>query len=234
MEIHNLMEDLVLSMVHDAFVEEEKSGTTMSCTCHQCCLDVACYVLNRIEPEYVISGRGIAHRESAYLDSVQKRADIVSLIRQGMKKINETKRPFFSHTNEMKAPVPKGCFFNFPSIVGRVFSTDTFEPLADVSVLLLHDGRPVEMIGPNWENPYRTAVPTQGTYAFLPRPVPAGSGGLKREFEFELVFEKPGYETFRHYFSLPLVSEDSLKEYVNGRISHKIGDLTLSPGPHGD
>jgi competence protein ComFB len=70
MEIHNTTEDMVLSIVHDIFDAIEKEGKPdRPCTCYQCRLDTACYVLNRISPKYVVSSRGVARAES---DTMEK------------------------------------------------------------------------------------------------------------------------------------------------------------------
>ena len=75
MEIRNLMEDAVLAAVGELFELEEKDPRLGLCTCGQCRLDVACYVLNRIKPEYILSGRGLAYSERDMLEKVQRLFD---------------------------------------------------------------------------------------------------------------------------------------------------------------
>ena len=65
MKIHNQMEDLVLNIVDEMFDSKDIQESDI-CTCGQCRLDVACFVLNRISPEYIISSRGLAHLNSDY------------------------------------------------------------------------------------------------------------------------------------------------------------------------
>ncbi len=47
MNVHNLMENIVIETVNDIFEDKKKEGFDMA-ECLQCRLDVACYVLNRI------------------------------------------------------------------------------------------------------------------------------------------------------------------------------------------
>ena len=62
MIIHNVMEDIVSDEVNKLFDEaEQKKEDWVTCTCIQCRHDVMCYVLNRIKPRYIKSGRGLAH-----------------------------------------------------------------------------------------------------------------------------------------------------------------------------
>ena len=100
MKIHNILEDIVISKVEEIFNEEEKDRALGFCTCRQCRMDVACYVLNRSEPQYVISGRGYAHLKSEYDEDSQKTTDITALVLEGIKKVSHSKRPFFPHSGE--------------------------------------------------------------------------------------------------------------------------------------
>ena len=66
MDIHNLMEDIVLDTVNELFDAKVQGASSVWCTCRQCRMDVACFVLNRLKPEYVLSGRGGAYSEIDY------------------------------------------------------------------------------------------------------------------------------------------------------------------------
>ena len=59
MEVHNTVEDTVISKVDEIFHTLEKDETGKQyCFCNQCRTDVICYVLNRIPPFYIVSNRG--------------------------------------------------------------------------------------------------------------------------------------------------------------------------------
>jgi len=83
MNIHNIMESIVLDTVNEIFEDKRKEGFEMA-DCLQCRLDVACYVLNRIKPEYIISGRGLLHFEENYHELIQTKVDMVTLINAGI------------------------------------------------------------------------------------------------------------------------------------------------------
>ena len=62
-EIHNIVADIVFAQVTEVCDSIEKNKKGELCTCHQCRIDTACYVLNRIEPHYISSNRGITRIE---------------------------------------------------------------------------------------------------------------------------------------------------------------------------
>ena len=95
MIIHNVMEDLVYTEVNKLFDEaEEKKESWLTCSCMQCRVDTMCYVLNRVKPRYIKSGRGLAHfLKFEKTEKVQIMADITSLVIEGMHRVLSTKRP---------------------------------------------------------------------------------------------------------------------------------------------
>src|SRR5208282_2022600 len=122
MEIRNAMEDAVKVMVEELFEREDREKSLGYCTCDQCKLDVACYVLNRVKPEYIVSSRGLAYSEKQGLDKVQRQADLISLVKEGWGKVSHFPRPTSDHV--VGKPINagrEGPVFNFPTIMGRVF-----------------------------------------------------------------------------------------------------------------
>jgi competence protein ComFB len=227
MNIHNVMEDIVLEKVNELFESEARTHEHGVCTCYQCRLDVAAYVLNRVEPEYVLSGRGLAHLESDYQEKLQRDADLVALITEGIRKIGRTKRPNFSHANEAETPHPEGPYFNYPTIIGRLIDGATFSPVIDVQVELLRDGVRAGMVNPNWQNPYTIVRHTPGTFLFWPEPEPADEPGQRRTVAFELVAEDAAFETFHHFFEVETTSDDHVVEHFRVGRSVNVGDLYI-------
>lgn len=228
MKIHNLMEDIVLDKLHEIFDEEEnlidKKGY---CTCYQCRLDVACYVLNRIQNKYVTSSRGLAHLRTEYQTSMQKSADLVSLIHDGIKQVSSTRRPGWDHNEHEERPTPEGPLYNFPTIMGRLLNGTTFEPMQGVKVLLKSGDKNVEMIEPTWQNPYEMVDKTAGTFLFWPHPVPANSPRQTKKFDFELQVDEKGYEELHHFFEIELNSEPSFNNSFHLQRTYKLEDLYL-------
>jgi competence protein ComFB len=226
MEVHNVIEDLVLETVNDIFDTEERKRELGVCTCYQCRLDVACYVLNRVTPEYVISQRGVAHYEQKYNERMQKQADVVTLVREGIARIDQKKRPHVAHFEPQAKPsFPQAPLYNFPTIIGRILDGKTFEPMSGLSVSLYRDGAPVRMIDPNWHNPYSLSEATAGTYLYWPFPESASSESDKKCFSFEIVAEAGAFEPLRHRFSLELCAEAEVKDSFSTQRTLKLPDL---------
>lgn len=231
MEIHNRAEEAVIAFVNDIFDTEEREKELGYCTCYQCRLDVSCYALNRVAPEYVISQRGMAHGEQDYLERLQKQADLVSLIKEGMERIDQTKRPHFSHGGKGRSPVyPEPPVFNYPTLMGRLFNGANFEPLSGMSVSLQRSGGGlVEMIDPNWENPCTLVSNTAGTFLFWPMPEKAPAADAEKEAEFEVVASAPGFEELRHFVTVKLRAEDKVQDSLSAQRAFPMKDLYLFP-----
>jgi competence protein ComFB len=229
MEIRNLMEDAVKIVVEELFEAEDKTKRLGFCTCEQCKLDVACYALNRVKPEYIVSSRGLAYSEKEGLDKVQRRADVISLVQEGWGKVSHRPRSTADHVAckpqeaELVGPV-----YNFPTIMGRVFDGRTFAPLGEGSVKLIAEGVEVEMVDPNWQNPFVLAGATGGSFIFWPKPVAAAGEG-ERKFAFEIKVEVPGLEGISHFVELELSPERAARLDFSLQRVHKIPDLYLFP-----
>ena len=229
MTIHNLMEDLVTKTVNEIFDEEEQQPRHGYCTCPQCRLDVVCYVLNRVPPQYAVSGRGLAHILSDYQDQLQTTADLVALINKGIQTVSATRRPQFAHDGADAPHAPEGPVYNFPVVEGRLLSGVTFEPVSGVAVSLLSEGTKVEMIDGNWPNPYPVSDRAAGSFFFWPFPVAAEAAGLPRSFDFELAVAAPEYDEIHHFFKIELVADPSFAGQIHYQRAHKLTNLVLFP-----
>ncbi len=223
MTIHNLMEDLVFNEVNKVFdVVKEKNEPWLTCDCLQCRLDTICYVLNRMEPRYIKSGRGMAH--FMQLDKSQKTqlyTDISILAFKGMKVVMEKQR---SHMVKEQI-LPAGPVFNFPTISGRIVDGQTFASVDDITVSLYLEEILVSQISSSWDNPYRISKNTQGGYTFWPFPVSASNIDENRIFNFYIHSERKGYETIHYHFKLGLTSEPSARTNVDAYNCHNLPDL---------
>ena len=116
MKVQNVMESYITNRtnaLYDEFAETKNSFLT--CSCENCRLDTICYVLNRIHPKYVVSGRGMTYASLALNGQIM--ADIDAMIMDGMRIVNSTKRPYHAKRkidNHMEN-VPA---FNFPVFMG--------------------------------------------------------------------------------------------------------------------
>ncbi|HET7839788.1 MAG TPA: late competence development ComFB family protein [Rectinemataceae bacterium] len=230
MEIHNLMEYAVQAVVDELFDHETREPQLGYCTCDQCRLDVACYVLNRVKPEYIVSSRGLAYSEKEGLDKVQRQADIITLVKEGWGRVTHAPRSTSDHTGPHAASQEmKGPAFNFPTVMGRVFDGRTFAPVPEGKVTLLEAGAQVNMVDPNWQNPFVLAGGTAGTYIFWPCPLAAPGLGATRTWTFEIKVEAQGFDPLSHFVELQLEGEDEARTDFSLQRVHKIPDLFLFP-----
>jgi competence protein ComFB len=231
MEIHNVMEDLVVAEVGsicDSFEKESQGGKDASiCTCEQCRQDTICYVLNRTAPHYVVSHRGASRVES--IETQQDKADLTALIYEGIRRVSHNQRPYGSHSidkqDRIKSETP---VFSIPTIMGRVFSGLNFSPVADSVVELLQNGELVKMKDCNWQNPYKLIPNTNSAFTFWPAPIPAEKIGTHSAYQYTVKITGDGFEELSHSFTIPVKSEVSSSPFSMDR-TFKLPDLYLFP-----
>jgi competence protein ComFB len=232
MELHNTVEDSIINQVKEIFDSLEKNGNPENfCTCDQCRMDTSCYVLNRTEPNYIVSNRGVTRVQQESIERQQREADSVALVWEGLKRVNHNQRPNAAHKIHNTAGVAgaNNPVFNIPTIVGRLFNGGNFAPLADVKVELLRNGDLVATKDNNWPNPFNLVSNTEGSFTFWPEPIPAASLDEHRSFEYSIRVESPDFETLHHFFKIPVISEvQTASSFSLGR-TFKLPDLYIFP-----
>jgi competence protein ComFB len=231
MELHNTAEDLVLTRINEIFANIEKSDNVDKlCTCNQCRMDTACYVLNRTSPHYIVSSRGAARVEQETFRKQQLEADITALIYEGIRRVNHNQRPTAVHGARQTEPNNRDTpMFNIPTIVGRVFNGSNFAPVAGVKVELFRNGELVPMKDSNWQNPCTLVPNTEGTFTFWPNPIPAEGGNMHQVFEFNVRVESGEFETLNHFFKIPVISDIHAQSSFSLDHTVKLPDLYLFP-----
>lgn len=224
MEIHNLLEELVTQTVREICEDDEAHEEQRYCTSAECRIDAVCYVLNRIAPRYVSSGRGFAHLSEELHDDQQLQIDLVRLAHEGLKRVSAVARTFYGLPS---GDIPSGPCFNFPTIKGRVLDGTTFFPLSGVTVTLRTDGAIAPMFDNRWANPYEVSEHTPGTYNFWPASVTAESAGVKKTFDFEILLECEGFTSLTHYFSVDTISAASVARTMSLQPDVRLPDLYL-------
>ena len=225
MEIHNLMEELVRSTVEEICNEDEQ-GERSYCTTAQCRTDAVCYVLNRMPPRYVSSGRGMAHMTTEMQHDQQLLIDVVTLTHEALHRVTAVRRGYYGTASDER---PEGACFNFPTIKGRILDGSGFMPVSELDVTLVRDGETVAMFDERWSNPYHVSDRTPGTYIFWPAPVDAAAAAEKKTFDFELRIHAAGFEPLTHYFALEVHSDDRTARSANLERDHHLPDLYLLP-----
>ena len=234
LELHNIVEDRVISMVDIMFNELSQKDTEQKfCTCNKCKMDVICYALNRLAPHYILSSRGASRVQNENFEYQQLTADMVVVIKEGLRRVSHNMRPNFTHSAKTAEAGPDEDLpvYNVPAIMGRVFNGDNFAPLLDALVELLWNGKPVPMKDGNWQNPYIISSKNEGNYSFWPAPDMASGADKHKIFEYTLKVSSDGFETMNHFFKIPVASEIRQAGSFTLNRTFKLPDLYLfQPG----
>lgn len=228
MNVHNLMEDIVQKEVDFLFDEAKKEKASwLTCDCLTCRLDTVSYVLNKIPPKYVVSGRGVSH-STEYLGSSQLLADVNALSIQGMRIVNSTKRPYHTNNKEdftiQENSQPS---FNFATFTGNIYDGDSFEPINEATLTLKCDGKIAQMVDKTWTNPFQIVKSLKGAYSFWVKPIIAEKEEITKNFNFSLEISAPEYTGITSYFEIPVTSEKSARSQLNSTFSFKLKDIFL-------
>ncbi len=223
MKIQNIMEPYVVKRVNDLYDEFASAKQSfITCDCESCRCDTICYVLNRIPVKYVVSGIGVTH--ALIDDDAQLRADIDSVIMDGIRIVNTAKRPYHDkrdvNSGNLNSPA-----FVFPVFHGAVYDGHTFEPLPDTEVALTSDSQLVNMEDCSWSNPLKTASATKCVYSFKPAPVPAEAESITKSFSFMVTLSCPGYHELSFSITVPVTSSSQPQQFF----SIKLQDAYLFP-----
>ena len=233
MELHNTIKGKVISDVNEVFdkLTNEKNPNNF-CTCNQCRMDVACYVLNRVPPHYIVSHRGASRTQIDGFDKQQHAADISTLVQEGLKRINENLRPHSHHMENGNVEVDFGIpLFYIPTILGRIFNGNNFEPISGAEVELLRDGELVKMRDGNWRNPIQIVPLVEGNYSFWPAPVKASEANLLDSLQYTIRVTAKDFEPLTHFFTVEVISEIKKADFFALERKFKLPDLHMfQPG----
>lgn len=207
MNIHNILENEVISCVNKTFENLKNiKPAWFTCDCEQCRLDTAAYVLNRIPPKYIVSGRGLTHVLSQ--NDSQSSIDMDALVMEGAKKVVTHARPFHASGAKDKSR-NTGPVFNFPLFIGDICNGLNFEPVSEAVITLNRDGKPCEMIDHTWPNPTTLTEHTKGKYTFWVKPEPAQSLNETKSFHFKIEITADGFEKNIYTFDVPVSSSEA-------------------------
>jgi len=227
MDIHNNTEDLVIAEVNAICDSMAKDGKQKGiCTCKQCRRDAICYVLNRAEPRYVVSHRGVARLQP----DPKTLAEITALAYEGIRRVSHNQRLNFTHDihDQVETAEDNTPYFNIPTIIGRVFNGVNFSPMTGVTVELLQNGVLTAMKDNNWQNPYTLISNTSGTFNFLPKPISTDKFNTRRVFEYTIRIAANDFDELNHVFSIPVTSEHINMSFSLSR-TYKLADLFIFP-----
>ncbi len=228
MKVHNIREEEVFNNVDKTYEMLKNIRTTwFSCDCEQCRADVCAYVLNKVPPKYVVSGRGANYNNCT--ENTQDKADLESLVMEAIRIVSSVKRPFHNQTDKITTDTVSGPAFNFPTFMGTIYDGTTFEPLVNAKVSLKYKGKNAEMMDHTWANPFITDKRTKASYTFWVKPLPAKAENESAVFSFTIEVSANGYEKISYMFKVPLISQENTVQSLNTTYSLKIQDLFLFP-----
>lgn len=231
MNVHNIMEEYVSKNVNELYDELVKEKTPwLTCDCETCRMDSISYVLNRIQPRYIVSGRGAVYT-TQILDDGQLKADVHALSIEAIRVISSVQRPYHKITSKVsesnKNKNISSPVFNFPVISGAVYDGDTFAPLIDAEITLLDKNGIVMMHDFSWPNPTKTFKSTKGSFSFWPNAETASKAGEAKKFSFTIEAKAEGYSTAKQGFEIILMSESEREEKIKNSLTMKIQDIIL-------
>lgn len=229
--IHNIMEEQVIIRVNELYDRiKSQENTWLECDCENCRLDAYAYVLNRIQPRYVVSGRGLTYNSTEIHSDRQLMVDLDRLSIEGIRMVNSAKRPYHNKaklnaSGDWETMIPT---YTFPTFIGSVFDGTTFEPLKDAKVFLkTADGQLATMMDVSWSNPYVTYEKNNGRYSFWVAPEASLKADVKKDFNFTVEIECEGYDPAFYAFSIPLVSKVEDPHKLDSTMTYRIQDLRL-------
>ena len=231
MKVHNLMEEYVSQRV-DSMYEHMKGKNKpvwLTCDCKRCRMDSTAYVLNKVHPCYIVSGRGAVYSEQNLVDS-QLKADVDALILEAIRTVSSTQRPnhdIMTYVDEQSAGKADGPAFNFPFINGVVLNGSTFEPLPNAEITLFDESGIVDMQDSSFPNPCRTFQSTKGSYTFWPFSIPAQKAGETKTFHFIVEAKAEGFSPVQTAFDVPVISDSRKRFQFSSILSVKVKDLIL-------
>jgi competence protein ComFB len=160
MPVTNLMKDIVINTLEEVLKNEQVKNINGNGRD-----DVIAYVLNRVQPKYVTSERGLLYGVLDAKYHVQQRVDILFLIYEAIHKIMNRRDSNAAHKETINPE--KSAYF--PHIIGQVIEETSLSVVPDVEVTLHYRDAPAAMIDSDWDNPYTTIEATRGHFHFWPK-----------------------------------------------------------------
>lgn len=239
MIIKNAMEDIVINAV----IELYKDYDEKLLKCGAYIEDVVCYVLNRVPPKYITSGRGVLHFELEKEDNTQQLADIYSLINEARDIICKRRQDkthlfeeddFFFKDNVIHT---KEYYLNFPYFTGRIITSDKNISDDETSILLSIEingkWQKAEMLSQNWQNPFIAGKHTYGYYTFWVNPIKAAQqkSTVEEKISFKLNFSNKNYEPIERVVELKIVPERAKYLTVRAGYAVRLDDTVIDLYP---
>ena len=236
MNLHNIMEDIVLKYL-DEMIKLKKD----ICNCEQCKNDILCYTLNRINPMYIVSSRGIIHTENRQRYHFQDEIDILTTLNEAIEIVSNKRRHEIIDDNillnkkiklNISDELKNENHFNFPQIVGRIIDSTNMTPVNEVQLTLYDETgkNKIRMFDDNWQNPETVISEMKGTYVFWPAPVKTYKAGIQKDFQMSLAVKKDNYEPISKFLYIRTVSSKGIIDHISKESIYYIDDVYITKG----
>ena len=200
-----------------------------------------CYTLNKVNPLYIVSSRGIIHTENKKRYQFQDEIDILTTLNEAIEIVSNKRRHDIIDTKlvlnkeidlNKNLESKNEIFYNFPQIVGRIFDSLDMTPINDVEITLFDESgkNEIQMFDSNWKNPIKIVNEMNGTYAFWPASVRTTKAGIQKDFQMSLSVKKNDYEPTSKYFYIRTVSSKGLIDHISKDNIYYIDDIFITKG----
>ena len=200
LNIKNYQEDIVYSAIEitlrESYPNLSKDQKSIN--------DIAAFVLNRLPPRYITSGRGMSHLCGSILNDPAETTtiDVVMLINFAIQTILG-RRNVGDATLDVEDEDVSPPFIIFPQIIGYVTDHTTRKPLeqAEASIASAKTGDLLLSMKPGWDNPSHTNK--LGSFCIWPRYLNADADysldleNIDKPFSIHLSITSQGYTTFK-------------------------------------
>lgn len=186
MYLVNLMEQKI-SKLADAYFKEKNipANTNMR-------MDIIAYTLNRVQPQYVTSARGVLH--SYDRGDTEENIEILNTIEKACEVIKRRKE------NPPMESIPiieeNGYYLTYPSIMGNICSANSFEKVENALVYMYYKDKLIEGYGVNFPNPAVVSknVPGKYMFCFMPKKVDSNES---MDINLDIVIEAENFKQYK-------------------------------------
>ena len=186
MYLVNLMEQKISKLADSYFKEKNiPANTNMR-------MDIIAYTLNRVQPQYVTSARGVLH--SYNRDDDEENIEILNIIEKSCEVIRRRKE------NRPMESIPvieeNGYYLTYPSIMGNICSANSFEKVENALVYMYYKDKLIEGYGANFPNPAVVSnnVPGKFMFCFMPKKIDSNES---MDIDLDIVIEAENYKQYK-------------------------------------
>ncbi len=185
MVIKNLMEDKVIQFAKDYLNDIGKEVDTKLFN------DIVVYTLNRVQPQYISSGRGFLNRAFDSEDT-QISIDVRRLIDEACSMIQ--RRDADQLDNKIPVIKKSGFYIVYPILVGNAFYGENFSRVENATVTAYSDSVIAKSYSSSFPNPFVVTKHSPGRFVFCFEPEAVKEADTFIQ-HITLVTEAAGYPT---------------------------------------